>query len=153
MPKHTREGAAVTELILTIFLTNARIMRAGDALLRDLGLTGTRWQVLGAIKHTPKTVAQIARQHELSRQGVLWLVQSLLDEGLVKYVDNPDHKRAKLVIFTEKGRKLYDEIERRQHVWSNEIGTAFSAEDLQSAIACIRRLGEVIKGSNDDDED
>jgi hypothetical protein len=72
---HTREGTAITELILAIFLTNGRIIRAGDTLLRDLGLTGARWQVLGAIKDTPKTVAQIARKYELSRQGVLWLVQ------------------------------------------------------------------------------
>ena len=153
MRKPTREGAAITELILTIFLTNGRIMRAGDALLRDLSLTGARWQVLGAIKGTPKTVAQIARQYELSRQGVLWIVQSLLAEGLVKYVNNPDHKRAKLLTFTEQGQQTYNEVERRQHIWSNEIGTIFRLEDLQLATQCIRRLGEFIKDSNSDDEE
>jgi DNA-binding MarR family transcriptional regulator len=153
MPKHTREGLAITELILSIFLANGRIMRAGDALLNDLGLTGTRWQVLGAIKETPKTVAQIARQYELSRQGVLWIVQSLLDDGLVKYVNNPDHKRAKLLIFTEQGQRTYNEVARRQRLWSNELGAAFDVEDLQTATQCIRRLGELIKGSNGDDEE
>jgi len=153
MPKHTREGAAITELIMAIFLTHGRIMRSGDALLRDLGLTGARWQVLGAIKHAPKTVAQIARQYELSRQGVLWIVQSLLEEGLVKYINNPDHKRAKLLIFTEHGRRTYDEVERRQHLWSNEIGSAFSVQEIQSATQCIRRLGEFMKGGNGDDEE
>lgn len=153
MPKHTPEGAAITELVMSIFLTNGRIMRAGDALLSDLGLTGTRWQVLGAIKDTPKTVAQIARQYELSRQGVLWIVQSLLEEGLVKYINNPDHKRAKLLIFTEKGRKTYNEVTRRQHLWSNELGAAFGVENLQLATQCIRRLGELIRGSNGDDEE
>jgi DNA-binding MarR family transcriptional regulator len=138
---------------MAIFLTNGRIMRAGDALLRDLGLTGARWQVLGAIKHAPKTVAQIARQYELSRQGVLWIVQSLLEEGLVKYINNPDHKRAKLLIFTEHGRQTYDEVERRQHLWSNEIGSAFNVQDIQSATQCVRRLGEFIKGGNGDDEE
>jgi DNA-binding MarR family transcriptional regulator len=153
MPKHTREGKAITDLMLTIFLTNGRIMRAGDALLRDLGLTGARWQVLGAIKDTPRTVAQIARQYELSRQGVLWLVQSLLEEGLVEYVDNPDHKRSKLLIFTEQGRRIYDKVERRQHLWSNEIGSVFSVEEIQSAMQCVRRLGEMMKGSNGDNEE
>lgn len=152
MSKHTRKGAAITELILTVFLVNGRIMRAGDALLRDLGLTGARWQVLGAIKDSPKTVAQIARQYELSRQGVLWIVQSLLQDDLVKYVNNPDHKRAKLLIFTERGRKIYREVERRQHLWSNEIGEAFSLEELQSATQCIGRVGDVMKGGNGDDE-
>lgn len=153
MPKHTREGAAVTELILTIFLANGRIMRAGDALLRDLGQTGARWQVLGAIKHTPKTVAQIARQYELSRQGVLWIVQSLLEDGLVKYINNPDHKRAKLLTFTDRGQQMHTEIERRQRLWSNEIGKSFNLEELQSAAQCIRHLGEIIKGSDEDDSE
>ncbi|SEN77127.1 MarR family winged helix-turn-helix transcriptional regulator [Bradyrhizobium sp. OK095] len=153
MPKHTREGAAITELILSIFLTNGRIMRAGDALLSDLGLNGTRWQVLGAIKDAPKTVAQIARQYELSRQGVLWVVQSLLDEDLVRYVNNPDHKRAKLLMFTEKGRQTYDEVARRQRVWSNELGATFGVEDVKVAMQCIRRLGELVKSGNGADEE
>lgn len=153
MSKHTREGKAITDLILTIFLTNGRIMRAGDALLRDLGLTGARWQVLGAIKDTPRTVAQIARRYELSRQGALWIVQSLLEEGLVEYIDNPDHKRSKLLIFTEQGRRTYDEVERRQHLWSNEIGAAFSVEEIQSATQCVRRLGEIMKPGNGDDDE
>jgi DNA-binding MarR family transcriptional regulator len=150
---HTREGTAITELILAIFLTNGRIIRAGDTLLRDLGLTGARWQVLGSIKDTPKTVAQIARKYELSRQGVLWLVRSLLEDGLVEYIDNPDHKRSKLLVFTEQGRRTYNEIERRQHLWSNEIGSAFSLDEIQSATQCVRHLGELIKGRDGDDDE
>jgi DNA-binding MarR family transcriptional regulator len=152
MPKHAREGAAITELILSIFLANGRIMRAGDALLKDLDLTGTRWQVLGAIEDGPRTVAQIARRFELSRQGVLWIVQSLLEEGFVEYVDNPDHKRAKLLIFTERGRQTYAEVTRRQLHWSNELGADFNVEELQTATRCIRRLGELLKGRNGDEE-
>lgn len=153
MPKHTPKGAAITDLILTILLTNGRLMRAGDALLGDLGQTGARWQVLGAIKSTPKTVPQIARQYELSRQGVLWIVQSLLKEGLVKYIDNPDHKRAKLLVFTERGQQMHTEIERRQRIWSNEIGAAFSLAEIQAATQCVSRLGDSIKVSTSDEED
>jgi DNA-binding MarR family transcriptional regulator len=143
----------MTELVLSIFLTNGRIMKAGDALLSDLGLSGTRWQVLGAIKNSPKTVAQIARQYEISRQGVLWIVQSLLEEGLVKYINNPDHKRAKLLVFTEHGQRTYNEVARRQRLWSNELGAAFNTEELQIATQCIRRLGELVKGGNGDEDE
>jgi hypothetical protein len=51
------------------------------------------------------------------------------------------------------GRRTYNEIERRQHLWSNEIGSAFSLEDIQSATQCVRRLGEFVKGGTDDDEE
>jgi len=153
MPRRTPKGAAVTELILTMFLAHGRIMRGGDSLLSDLGLTGARWQVLGAIKDGPKTVAQIARRYELSRQGVLWIVQSLLEDGLVKYIDNPDHKRAKLLVFTERGKETDAEIERRQCRWSNDLGKAFDLEDLHAATQCVRRLGERIKDRDGDESD
>jgi DNA-binding MarR family transcriptional regulator len=58
-------------------------------MLRDLELTSARWQVLGAIVQTPRTVAQIARYFELTRQGVLWVVQSMLKDGIVELAKNP----------------------------------------------------------------
>ena len=118
-------------------------MRSGDALLRDLGMTGARWQVLGSIVDTPRTVAQIARLYELSRQGVLWIVQTLLKEGVVELIKNPDHKRAKLVKLTERGAQLYDEIAHRQHIWSNALGAKFSLEDIRVTTECLRRLGDL----------
>lgn len=142
-PVHTPEGQAVTELIMTIFRANGRILRSGDALTRDLGLTSARWQVLGAIEQTPKTVAQIARDYELTRQGILWVVQTMVKEGLVELITNPDHRRAKLVRYTAKGRQLYDEIARRQLGWSNELGTSLDLDALKSAADCVRRLGEI----------
>jgi hypothetical protein len=78
---HTPEGAAVTELVLSIFRANGRLLREGDVLARDLGLNAARWQSAGAIFLAPKTAAQIAREFELSRQGVLLVVQSLLKSG------------------------------------------------------------------------
>ncbi|GLK77626.1 MarR family transcriptional regulator [Methylopila jiangsuensis] len=153
MTTHTPEGEAVTDLILAIFLAYGRIMKSGDALLDDLGITGARWQILGAIKNSPKTVAQIARRYELSRQGVLWNVQGLVKDGLVEFVANPDHKRAKLLVFTDLGRKTHDEIEMRQRVWSNALGRSLGLQDVEAATRCVQSLGELMKGSETEDAD
>ena len=150
---HTAEGIGVTELILTIFRANGRLLRSGDAMTRDLGLTAARWQVLGAVEKTPKTVAQIARDYELTRQGILWVVQSMVKEGLVELASNPDHRRAKLVRFTEKGRAMYDEISARQQLWSNELGKALDPALVTAATECVRKLGEIAMGQNDADQD
>lgn len=133
---------------MAILLTNGRLMRSGDDLLHDLGLSGARWQVLAAIKSTPKTVPQIARQYELSRQGVLWIVNALVEDRLVKYVDNPDHKRAKLLMFTEQGRRVHNEIERRQRIWADEISAALNLEEIRTAAKVVSRFGEIIKVSD-----
>jgi DNA-binding MarR family transcriptional regulator len=138
---HTPQGAAATKLILGIFLANGRLMRAGDALGKDLKLTSARWQVMGAIASRPKTVAQVARDFELTRQGVLWVVGALLKDGLVHLIDNPDHRRAKLVQLTEVGATDYAEMLRRQSEWVNRFGANFSVEELTAALEVIERFG------------
>jgi len=144
VPAQTSEGAAITDLILAVFLANGRLMRAGDALLRDLGLTGARWQILCGVVDTPRTVAQIARRYELSRQGVLWVVQGLAKDAIVELVNNPDHKRAKLVRLTDKGRSLLIDVERRQRPWSNDIAATFRLDEIHQAIAYLERLGKAV---------
>jgi len=48
---HTKSGKAFTELVLETFQFNGRLLAAGDRLAKPLGLTSSRWQVLGAIGH------------------------------------------------------------------------------------------------------
>lgn len=147
---HTPAGAAVTDLIMTIFRANGRLLRSGDTLTRDLGLTAARWQVLGAIEVAPKTVAQIARDYELTRQGILWVVQSLVKDGFVELVDNPDHRRAKLVCYTDRGRDVYAQVSSRQQSWSNQLGTELDIDAVRIATEAVRRLGDIAVANGDD---
>ena len=141
--RHTPKGAALTELTLTVFRANGRLLRAGDELMKHLGITATRWQVMGAVAERARTVAQIARRFELSRQGVLWVVTALIKEGLVELIDNPDHKRSKLVQFTGRGREIHRELERRQIIWANATSAAFNLEEIRSSTEVAERLANV----------
>src|SRR5262245_35738926 len=120
--KHSPGGAAVTEFVLALFLAHGRVIRAGDKMTGDVNLQAARWHVLAAIESYPKTVAQIAREYELTRQGILWVVQSMVKDGVVELIRNPDHRRAKLVQYTHKGREIYAEVTQRQRLWANKVG-------------------------------
>ena len=91
---------AITELILETFRLNGRLLAAGDALVRDLGLTSARWQVLGAVAMSPVPlpVSHIARNMGLSRQGVQRVADELEARGIVRFAPNPHHRRARLVL-------------------------------------------------------
>lgn len=145
-------GEATTELILAIFRTNGRLLRYGDTLTKDIGLTSARWQVLGAIEVKPKTVAQIARDYELTRQGVLWVVQAMLKDGTVELIRNPDHRRAKLVQQTEEGRRVFAEITRRQKAWTDRLEQGFTAKELADALDVVRRLGDAVMPEEPDED-
>jgi len=143
--EHTTKGAALTDLILTIFEANGRLLRFGDDMGRDLSITAARWQVMGAVERKPKTVAQIARDFELTRQGVLWVVRALTREGFVESVDNPHHRRAKLVRQTAKGQATHKIISRRQIHWINGLGEIFKLSEVNIATAVVKSLSEAIK--------
>ena len=82
LPEHTPEGAELTRAILAIFRLNGSLLRAGDELVKDLGVSSARWQVLGAIDDGPLPVARIARDLGFQRQGVQPTVNRLVRDGL-----------------------------------------------------------------------
>ena len=140
--QRTEEGEAVTALILDVFRLNGRLQLAGDRLVSELGLTSARWQILGAIAYAqrPESVACHARAMGVHRQGVQRIVNELKQEGIVKFLPNPHHKRAQLVDLTPKGKKLYDAAIARQIPWVNELSNGLASEDIATAQQVIGHL-------------
>ncbi len=140
--RRTEEGEAVTALILDVFRLNGRLQLAGDRLVSELGLTSARWQILGAIAYAdrPESVAWHARAMGVHRQGVQRIVNELNREGVVEFQPNPHHKRAHLVVLTQRGRKLYQVAIARQIPWVNELSEGLSSEDIATAQNVIGRL-------------
>src|SRR5271165_6011733 len=119
---HTRAARdALTELVLEVFRLNGELLAAGDALVGDIGLTSARWQVLGAIALTPVPlpVAHLARNMGLARQSVQRVVGEMRNDGLVQYAPNRHHRRAKLVLLTDKGEIAFQAAMARQEPWAD----------------------------------
>jgi DNA-binding MarR family transcriptional regulator len=142
--KRTPAGDALTGLILDLFRLNSLLLTAGDRLVAGLGLTSARWQILGAIiaAERPQPVAWLARDLGANRQNVQRIVNDLQKEGLVAFEINPHHRRAQLVVLTDKGRQIYDAAGRLQVPWINGLSDGLLIKDLEIAhnvIAALRR--------------
>jgi DNA-binding MarR family transcriptional regulator len=153
MTRRTPAGEAVTELILEVFRLNGRLLVAGDRLVSRLGLSSARWQVLGAVALAERAepVAWIARSMGLNRQGVQRIVNELVAEGYVALEPNPHHRRASLVVLTEKGRTVYAAADRLQTPWVNALVKGLGARDIAAAkqtVAALRqRLEQIAPGT------
>ena len=145
---HTPVAAAFTELLLETFKLNGLLLTAGDRLVHHLNLTSARWQVVGAIDlaQVPLTVAQIARNMGLQRQSVQRLVNVLEAEGLVQLVENPHHKRAKLVQLTERGQATLKKVKRVQVEWANHVSSGMRESDVKEALGVLREFSKRLKG-------
>ncbi|HKR44962.1 MAG TPA: MarR family winged helix-turn-helix transcriptional regulator, partial [Paraburkholderia sp.] len=96
-------------MILDLFRLNNRLLSAGDRLVAEVGLTSARWQILGTIAagDRPQPVAWLARDIGAHRQNVQRIVNELEAEGLVSFEPNPHHRRAALVVLTDKGMRAF----------------------------------------------
>src|SRR5262245_20109448 len=115
--QRTSSSQAFTELILEVFRLNGRLLSAGDALTRPVRQTSARWQVLGSLDEEGRTVADIGRGMGLTRQSVQRTTDLLEADGLLSYVENPAHQRAKLAVLTSRGRATLEAITARQIEW------------------------------------
>lgn len=72
------------------------------------GLAEMELTVLTAVVNAANapTVAQIGRSLGHPRQVVQRAANQLVERGLVVFTDNPDHKRASLIVATEAGQAL-----------------------------------------------
>ncbi|MDA3917270.1 MAG: MarR family transcriptional regulator [Deltaproteobacteria bacterium] len=107
-----------------------------------MGLTSALWQVLGAISEQSISIAQIGRNMGLTRQSVRRSANVLMDKGFVRFEENPDHKRAKLVVPTKTGRKVLNQIETIQVEWSNKVSNGLSVTNLKTLIQTMKTLSE-----------
>ena len=145
MSRRSDNGAAFTELTLEVFRLNGRLLQVGDELVKPVGLTSSRWQILGVVEHAPASVAHVAREMELTRQSVQRTADLLAADGMVEYTDNPHHRRAKLMRITPRGREALDYVEERQLTWTDQVGGEHSLEDLRTAVTVLRRIRESLE--------
>ena len=141
-PSRSLAAGAFTYLVLAVFRLNGDLLAAGDKLVADIALTSARWQVLGAVvlAGRPLTVSQIARKMGLTRQSVQRVVNELMADGLVELRENPDHRRAKLVVLPDAGQRAYAQADQRQAAWANRITDGLSAEDIAAAARVLGTL-------------
>ncbi|QOZ72958.1 MarR family winged helix-turn-helix transcriptional regulator [Bradyrhizobium arachidis] len=149
--KRTPVGDALTGLILDLFRANGLLLTAGDRLVASLGLTSARWQILGAIvdAERPEPVAWLARNLGANRQNVQRIVNDLERDGLVVFETNPHHRRAQLVVLTDKGRQIYDVAGRLQVPWVNGLSDGLSVKDIETAHRVIGALRDRLAGSGE----
>jgi DNA-binding MarR family transcriptional regulator len=93
----------------------------------------------------PLTVPQIAEMRPTSRQRMQRLADDLAGEGLVEFVDNPRHRRSKLVRLTPRGFARYRAMTARLLAIASTLGSGFSDRDILRTRAVVRRLSDEVK--------
>ena len=86
------------------------------------------------------------------RVAVVWyqrLADELAADGLVKFIDNPRHRRSKLVQLTAKGDARYRELNARFLSIASTMGAALREADIRKTTELVRHLSDDVKARSE----
>ena len=109
---------------------------------------------MGAIiaAERPQPVAWLARDLGGNRQNVQRIINDLHKEGLVSFEVNPHHRRAQLVVLTEKGRRTFEAAMELQAPWVNDLADGLSVKNLETVHRVVTALRNKLKSNNEAEE-
>ncbi|ABO25014.1 MarR family winged helix-turn-helix transcriptional regulator [Shewanella loihica] len=140
--KASPAGRLFTEIVLEVFKLSGQLTTEGDKLTQDVQMSSARWKVLGALGRAgnPMTVSDVAHSMGQSRQGVQRLANEMVELGFIALADNPQHKKAKLLLLTDKGVDVLQQLEQKQLPWAEACAQGIDAEALQVTLDTLRKL-------------
>jgi DNA-binding MarR family transcriptional regulator len=137
----TPEGSAVFRLMLEVLQTFHRLRAVGaEEGAVTPGGAGSWGLMRSLAEGGPQTVPALARSRPVSRQHIQKLADELAAEGLVAFVDNPAHKRSKLLALTPAGRARYKAVTARIHALADRLGRGFDPVEVEAAAEVLARL-------------
>ena len=142
----TQAGQAIEDLIVeivaTFFLLRAEGIRIGVVSSSGEGY----WSVLRLLKvRGPQTVPQLARYRYVPRQSVQKLANEMLHDGVIEFLNNPAHKRSKLLRLTPKGEAVFQEMSDRIATLAETLAEQQDTAQLQNAANVVKQLHEQLR--------
>ena len=136
----------ITDLVLRIFRINGDLINAGNELVNQVGLTSSKWQVLGALALNDKsmTVSQVAKEMGLSRQAVQRTSTQLIQNGLLSLQNNPYHKTSKILVLTANGKAVYAKAMKLYEPWVLDLVTEIPISNLTITLQTLTCLQEAL---------
>ena len=140
-------GEVFTKIALEIFKVSGLLNNEGDKITEEFGLSSARWKVMGAIEKSTDlvTVSQISRIMGQSRQATQRVVDVMVKDELVAWLDNPNHKKAKLVELTDKGKQTYNLLDKKQVGWANQGAEGIDRDELDKALITLNKMAKFLE--------
>jgi DNA-binding MarR family transcriptional regulator len=98
---------------------------------------GRRGILRGLDRFGPQTVPQMARARPVSRQYIQSLVNELESEDLVETIENPAHRRSRLVSLTSRGKDALTEMYRREADLFATLDLPISDDEMRQAASVL----------------
>lgn len=146
MSTPTRTPSPAESRALKLFVVLVRATQAVEAHtnqdFKRHGLTGVEFAVLEALYHKgPMLLGEVQRKILISSGGITYVVDRLVEKGLVERRDCATDRRARYAALTREGEALMRRIFPEHAAAIEEAMGGLSAREQEELTSLLRKLG------------
>ncbi|OGP50863.1 MAG: MarR family transcriptional regulator [Deltaproteobacteria bacterium RBG_13_43_22] len=120
----------------------ATFQRKNAEHLKNFGITAAQYAVIECLGHQgPLLMGELCRKMLVSGGNMTVVVDNLEKEGLVERVPSNDDRRAIMVRFTPKGKKIFDESFSKHAGYLTQLAAVLTEEEQQDLGRLLKKLG------------
>ena len=143
----TDPGKQFHDLFREVFKLHAALSAVMDGVHEQAGLSTAQHSIIRTLQEMgPVTVPEMAGQLGVSRQFVQTVCNRLFAMELLRFEDNPRHKRSRLVVLTDKGRTGFQQARQNEN---HTIAKALKGVDAAKATEAHDLLKQIRRSVQD----
>jgi len=141
----TPSQRAAKEPVLALLRELVRTYQAfyayDEAHIRQLGLTLPQFDVIATLGNTSGMImSQLAEKTLVTKGTLTGIVDRLEQKGLVRREVPPENRRCFIIVLTEKGQQLFEEIFPKHIDYLKERLKSLSNKEMEEIQAALKRL-------------
>lgn len=125
-----------------LFHVSRALQTAFDNHLKDTGITAARGRVLLMLAKATGEVSQaeVTKYLRVEHPTAVRILDGLEAQGMVKRLPSETDRRAKLIVLTEEGRPLAEEIVRATEIFANCLSVGLDPEEVATGTAFLAKV-------------
>lgn len=139
-------------LLRELALTYQAFMSYSDGHIRQMGLTSPQFDVIATLGNSSGMTMNCLAEKTLVTKGTLTgIVDRLEQKGLVRREVPPDNRRCFMIVLTEKGESVFQEIFPAHIAYLKERLGSLSLEEIATMQVTLQKLRSVLVSSQMDE--
>lgn len=128
--------------ISNLFHVSRAMQTAFDNHLKDTGITAARGRVLLLLAKATGEVSQaeVTRYLRVEHPTAVRILDGLETQGIIKRLPSETDRRAKLIVLTDEGRPLADEVVKATEVFVNRLSVGLDTAEVEAGTAFLAKV-------------
>jgi DNA-binding MarR family transcriptional regulator len=106
--------------------------------------SGLSISYFGAIFHIYRngscSVTEIGEQLDVTSAAASQMLERLVQQGVVLRTEDPEDRRVKRIVLTDKGRRILEEAIRARQSWLDDLAQSLSDSEKESVTSALKLL-------------